>query len=46
MGVEPILPVRQPVTIGAMLNFDGDGYGDSVGKSKQALRGELQRRNV
>ena len=33
MGMEPILPVKQPVTIDTMLNFDGDG----VGMCKQAL---------
>ena len=39
MGLEPILPVRQPVTISTMLNFDsdGDGIGDGVGMCKQAL---------
>ena len=33
MGSRPILPVRQPVTIDIMLNFDGDGHcdGDGVG---------------
>ena len=32
MGVEPILTVKWPVTIGTMLNFDGDvdGDGDSI----------------
>ena len=33
MGVEPILPIKQPITIGTMLNFDGD----SVGVCKQNL---------
>ena len=33
MGLEPILPVRLPVTIDTMLNCDGDG----VGTCKQAL---------
>ena len=28
MGMEPILPVKQPVTIDIMLNFDSDGHGD------------------
>ena len=40
MGFRPILPVRQPITISTMLNFDGDGdgIGDGVGMCKQALR--------
>ena len=38
MVVELILPIRRPVAIGIMLNFDGDGHGDSVGTCKQALR--------
>ena len=39
MGLEPILPVRRPVTISTMLNLDGDGdgIGDGVGMCKQAL---------
>ena len=39
MGLEPILPVKVPVTIGTILNFDGDcdcdGHG--VGTCKQTL---------
>ena len=31
MGLEPILPIKVPVTIGTILNFDRDG----VGKCKQ-----------
>ena len=40
MGVEPILPLRQPVTIGTIIKVDGDGvgHGDGVGMCKQALR--------
>ena len=39
MGSTPILPVRLPITIDTMLNFDGhcDGDGDGVGMCKQAL---------
>ena len=39
MGLEAILPVKLPVTIGTILNFDGhsDGDGDRVGMCKQAL---------
>ena len=31
MGVQPTLPIKVSVTIGTMLNFDGDfdGHGDS-----------------
>ena len=38
-GMEPILAVKQSITIGATINFDGDGYGDSndVGRCKQSL---------
>ena len=32
MGFKPILPITVPITMGTMLNFDGDfdghGYGD------------------
>ena len=28
MGVEPILPVKLPIIIESMLNFDGDEHGD------------------
>ena len=31
LGLEPILPVRVPVTIGMMLNFDGHFDGDGHG---------------
>ena len=45
MGTEPILSIKQSVSIDTMINFDGDrdghGYGD--GTCKQALR---QRNNV
>ena len=39
-GSVPILPVKQTVTIGIMLYFDGDGHrdGDGDGTYKQALR--------
>ena len=39
MGMEPILPFKQPVTIDILLNFDGDGQGDGdrVGMCKQPL---------
>ena len=39
MGLEAILPVKLPVTIDTMLNFDGhsDGDGDGAGMCKQAL---------
>ena len=38
MSLEPILPIKQPITIGTMLNFDGDGHGDGVGMCKQNFR--------
>ena len=40
MGSRPFLPVRLPVTIHTMLNFDGDcdGDGHGVGKCKHTLR--------
>ena len=39
MGSRPILPVRQPVTIDAIIKLDGDGngVGDGIGMCKQAL---------
>ena len=39
MGSVPILPVKWTITIGIMLNFDGDGdrHGDGDGRCKQAL---------
>ena len=38
IGSVPILPIKQTVTIGIMLNFDGDGdrHGDGDGTCKQA----------
>ena len=33
--MEPILPVKQPITVDIMLNFDGDGSG--IGMCKQPL---------
>ena len=33
MGLEPILPV----TIGTVLNFDGEGYGYGIGTCKHTL---------
>ena len=38
-GSVPILPVKQIVTIGTMLYFDGDGHahGDGDGTCKKAL---------
>ena len=38
MGTEPILSVKQSVSIGTMLNFDGDGDGHGDGTCKQTLR--------
>ena len=40
MGSRPILPVKLPITINTMVNFDGgcDGDGDGVGICKQTLR--------
>ena len=35
LGAEPILSVRQSVSIDTMIHFDGDGDGD--GTCKQAL---------
>ena len=39
MGTEPILPLKQSVSIDTMVNFDGhgDGGGDGDGKCKQTL---------
>ena len=39
MGLEPILPVKVPITMGTMLNFDGDCHGDGhgIGMCKQTL---------
>ena len=39
MGSRPILPVRQPVTIGTITKLDGDGngIGAGIGMCKQAL---------
>ena len=37
MGLEPILPIRWPVTISTMFNFDGVGIGDGVGMCNQAF---------
>ena len=39
MGSVPILSVKQSVSIGTMINFDGDedGHGDGDGTCKQTL---------
>ena len=39
MGSTPILPIRQPVTIGTMIKLDGNrvGNGDGVGMCKRGL---------
>ena len=37
MGTEPILPVKQSVSIDITINFDGDGDGDGDGTCKQTL---------
>ena len=39
MGSVPIVPIKQTVIIGTMLNFDGDGdgHGDGDGTCKQAF---------
>ena len=39
MGLEPIVSVKVPVTIGTVLHFDGDrdGDGNGVGKCKHTL---------
>ena len=39
MDSEPNLSIKQPISIGTMLNFDGDrhGDGDDGGTCKQAL---------
>ena len=37
MGSVPILPVKWTVTIGTMINVDGDGHGHVHGTCKQAL---------
>ena len=35
MAAEPILPVKQSITIGTMINLDGDD--DGVGRCKQTF---------
>ena len=37
MGTEPILSVKWSVSIGIMVNFDGDGDGYGDGTCKQTL---------
>ena len=39
MGLPPILPIKRPITIGTMINLDGDcdDDGDGVGPCKQTL---------
>ena len=37
LGSEPILSIKRTVSIGAILNFDGDFDGHSDGTCKQAL---------
>ena len=44
MGDRSILPVKMPVTICTMLNFDGDG--DSVGTCKQTFKPNVLLDNV
>ena len=36
MGLEPILPVKVPIIVCTMLNFDGDG--DGVSTCKQTFK--------
>ena len=40
LGSEPILSIKWSVSIGTMLNFDGDcdGHGEGDGTCKQALK--------
>ena len=42
MGTEPVLPIKRSVSIGTMINFEGDGHahGDGYGTCKKALREE------
>ena len=37
MGVQPILPIKVSITIGIILNFDGDCDGHGVGTCKHSL---------
>ena len=37
MGSVPNLPIKQSISIGTMLNFDGDGHRHGDGKCKQAF---------
>ena len=41
MGVEPILPIRLPVTLSTMIKLDGDGHSDGVGTCKHTFRFRL-----
>ena len=45
MGSVPILPVKQPISIGTMIKLDGDGHGhrhgDGDGTCKQTLTDEF-----
>ena len=43
IGSVPILPIKQTVTIGVMLYYDGDrdGHGDRDGTYKQAFKANL-----
>ena len=40
MGTEPILSIKESISMDTMINFDGDGdgHGDGDGTYKQALR--------
>ena len=40
MGCTPNLPVKVPITIGKMLNFDNDGHRDGYVTCEQALIGK------
>ena len=43
MGSVPNLPIKRSISIGRMVNFDGDGHGDGNGDGtcKQALKSLL-----
>ena len=41
MGSTPIMPVRQPITIGTIMKIDSDGIGDGLVMWKHILRKRL-----
>ena len=43
LGSEPILSIKQSVSISTMVNFDGDGHGNGDGMCKRAVNGMCKR---